>query len=383
MQPLDPDSVGGRRDVKGGLRAPLVQSSPVHLSSPQPSGTTSAGFVQASAWVVTAARLRALLPGVLLCVTVGMAAGFMSQQYGGPQVLYALLIGLALHTVGSVGGLVVGVDFCSRTLLRLGVALLGARITLPVIFELGPRSALLIALAVVLTIGLGWLLARMLRLPTEQGLISRGSVAICGVSAALALASIFPRRPEIERFTLLVAAGVTLLSTLAMILYPIVATALGFSTVQAGLFLGGSIHDVAQVVAAGMILSQDTADSATVVKLFRVALLVPVVLGLALAVGMKSRANTERNERPPLLPLFLIAFCVLVALSSAGAIPAPVVQTASSASRWLLVIAIAAVGVKSSPGELVRMGWAPALLMICETLFIGAVALFSALLVVN
>ncbi|MGB3427169.1 MAG: putative sulfate exporter family transporter [Burkholderiaceae bacterium] len=323
-------------------------------------------------------RARALAPGVLVCLTVAMAAGFMSQQYGGPQVLYALLIGLALHTVGSQGALTAGVNFCSRTLLRLGVALLGARITLPVIFDLGPRSGALIALAVVLTIGLGWLLSKVLRLPIEQGIISGGSVAICGVSAALALASIFPRKPETERFTLLVAAGVTLMSTVAMVVYPLLSSALHFSVVQTGLFLGGSIHDVAQVVAAGMMVSQGAADSATVVKLFRVALLVPVVLTLALAIGMRARATSENAARPPLLPSFLVAFCVLVALSSAGYIPPPAIDAASVASRWLLVIAIAAVGIGSSPAELIRMGWAPAVLLLGETLFIGALVLVGA-----
>ncbi|HET9023221.1 MAG TPA: putative sulfate exporter family transporter [Burkholderiaceae bacterium] len=324
------------------------------------------------------ARARALLPGLLVCLTVAMAAGFMSQQYGGPQVLYALLIGLALHTVGSEGALAAGVEFCSRTLLRLGVALLGARITLPVIFDLGLASALVIALAVVLTIGLGWLLSNVLRLPFEQGIVSGGAVAICGVSAALALASIFPRKPETERFTLLVAAGVTLLSTVAMVIYPLLATAFHFGAVQTGLFLGGSIHDVAQVVAAAMMVSQGTADSATVVKLFRVALLVPVVLTLALAIGLRSRADPDRGARPPLLPSFLVAFCVLVALSSAGYIPNAAVDVASVSSRWLLVIAIAAVGVKSSPAELIRMGWAPAVMLLAETVFIGTLVFASA-----
>lgn len=323
-------------------------------------------------------RVRALVPGLLVCLTVAMAAGFMAQQYGGPQVLYALLIGLALHTIGGEGSLAAGVDFCSRTLLRLGVALLGARITLPVIFDLGPKSALLIALAVALTIGVGWVSAKLLRLPFEQGIISGGSVAICGVSAALALASVFPRRPETERFTLLVAAGVTLMSTVAMVVYPLLANALHLSSVQTGLFLGGSIHDVAQVVAAGMMVSQSTADSATVVKLFRVALLVPVVVTLALAVGMRSRAAPGQAARPPLLPAFLVAFCVLVALSSAGLIPQPAVDAASAASRWLLVIAIAAVGVKSSPAQLIRMGWAPAVLLVAETAFIGTLVLVGA-----
>jgi uncharacterized integral membrane protein (TIGR00698 family) len=324
------------------------------------------------------ARARALVPGLLVCLTVAMAAGFMSQQYGGPQVLYALLIGLALHTVGSEGALTAGVDFCSRTLLRLGVALLGARITLPVIFDLGPTSAVLIAVAVTLTIGLGWLLSRVLRLPLEQGVISGVAVGICGVSAALALASIFPRKPETERFTLVIAAGVTLMSTVAMVVYPLISSALQLSVAQTGLFLGGSIHDVAQVVAAGMMVSDSAADSATVVKLFRVALLVPVVLALALAVGVRARATSDGAARPPLLPAFLVAFCVLVALSSAGYIPPPAVDAASVASRWLLVIAIAAVGIRSSPAELIRMGWAPAILLLSETLFIGALVLAGA-----
>jgi uncharacterized integral membrane protein (TIGR00698 family) len=322
-----------------------------------------------------AARVWPLVPGVMLCVTVAMASGFMAKQYGGPQVLYALLIGLALHTVGGSGALALGINYASRTLLRLGVALLGARITLPVIFELGPNSAALIALAVCATIAVGWFTAKALRLPFEHGIVSGGAVAICGVSAALALASIFPRNPETERFTLLVAAGVTVMSTIAMIIYPLIATALDFSVVQSGLFLGGSIHDVAQVVAAGMMLSQETADSATVVKLFRVAILVPVVLALAVAVGVRSRDMVNNAKRPPLLPAFLIAFCVLVAVSSAGYIPSSVAEGASAVSSWLLVIAIAAVGLKSSPAELMRMGWAPGILLVVETLFIGAIVL--------
>ena len=130
-----------------------------------------------------------------------------------------------------------------------------------------------------------------------------------------------------------------------------------------------------------MMVSQSAADSATVVKLFRVALLVPVVITLALALGMRSRASEEHTARPALLPSFLVAFCVLVALSSAGLIPRPVVDVASMSSRWLLVTAIAAVGVKSSPAELIRMGWAPAILLISETIFIGVLVVTGAWLI--
>jgi uncharacterized integral membrane protein (TIGR00698 family) len=321
------------------------------------------------------ARLKSVLPGVFLCATIAMAAAFIAQRYGGPHVLYALLLGLALHTLGREPALSPGIGFCSRTVLRVGVALLGARITLPVLFELGLGSAVLVVVAVATTIGLGWLASRLLKRPVEQGIVSGGAVAICGVSAALAIASVFPRRPELERFTVLVAAGVTLLSTVAMVVYPLIASSLAFDTVQTSIFLGGSIHDVAQVVAAGMMVSQQTADSATVVKLFRVALLVPVVFFLAIGIGMRSRQPGGGAARPPLLPGFLIAFCVLVALSSAGVFPPPVVALASETSRWLLVVAIAAVGIKSSPAELARMGWIPAAMLLVETAFIALAVL--------
>jgi uncharacterized membrane protein YadS len=105
-------------------------------------------------------------------------------------------------------------------LLRVGVALLGARITLTQVAKLGVETALVIVVAVALTIGFGLLLAKWLKRPREEGVLSGGAVAICGASAALAISSVLPQTKENERFTLLAVVGVTVLSTLSMILYP-------------------------------------------------------------------------------------------------------------------------------------------------------------------
>ena len=317
-------------------------------------------------------------PGALVCVTIALAATFVSQNYGGPQLLYALLLGLAFHFLMDDARMKEGIDFCSRTVLRLGVALLGARITLPQIAKLGPATAVMVTAAVASTIVFGLLLARLLRRPREEGILSGGAVAICGASAALAISSVLPQTRENERYTLLAVVGVTLLSTVAMILYPFAARGVGLNAAQAGIFFGGTIHDVAQVVAAGLMLSPEAGDTATIVKLFRVLLLVPVVFILALAYRRRTGAAAG-GARQPLVPLFLVGFALLVALSSAGAIDALQIKQASAVSRAMLVTAIAAVGVKTSFQDLGKLGWLPVAMMVAETLFIALFVLAAML----
>lgn len=327
-------------------------------------------------------RIKALLPGFMVCGVIALAASFLAEHYGGSQLLYALLIGLSFHFLHGGAQTKAGIDFCGRTLLRLGVALLGARITLGQVVELGWQTGLVIVLAVVTTIGLGVLMARWLGRSRDQGLLSGGAVAICGASAALAIASVLPATRENERYTLLTVVGVTVLSTVAMVVYPFVTPLFGLSSQEAGVFLGGTIHDVAQVVAAGMMLGPQAGDTATVVKLFRVMLLMPVVFVIAWMYRSRTEARVDpaaESAAVPLVPSFLLAFIVLMLLSSIGVFSPPVVQAASDASRGLLVVAIAAAGVKTSFEELLKLGWQPVLMLVGETLFIAVVVLAAVL----
>jgi len=314
------------------------------------------------------------LPGTLVCVVIALAATFLSEHYGGPQLLYALLIGLASHFLRGNPRVRPGVDFCGRSLLRIGVALLGVRITLTQVARLGLESAVVIAVAVALTILFGLLLARWLKRPREEGLLSGGAVAICGASAVLALSSVLPQTRENERFTLLAVVGVTVLSTLSMVIYPFALKAIGLPPEQAGIFLGGTIHDVAQVVAAGMMLGPAVGDTATVVKLFRVMLLMPIVV--LVAISYRNHPDTRAaDEEVPLVPGFLLAFIVLVLLASIGTFTPDMTQLASSTSRWLLVTAIAAAGIKTSFEDLLKLGWQPVAMLVGETVFIAALVL--------
>jgi len=182
-----------------------------------------------------------------------MAATFLSEHYGAPVMLFALLLGMAFNFLAKDSQCRAGVAFTSSAILRIGVALLGAKITADAVLKLGYGPLLLTVLGVSLTIGFGMLLARQMGLKRDFGLLTGVSVGICGASAALAIASILPRGKDgiSERDTIFTVLGVTTLSTLAMVAYPIIATLLEFDDLKAGMFLGATIHDVAQVIGAG------------------------------------------------------------------------------------------------------------------------------------
>ena len=311
-------------------------------------------------------------PGLLTAITIALAATFVSEHQGGPQLLYALFFGMAFNFAANGPKVKAGIDFASRQILRFGVALLGARITMSQIVGLGIQPVLMVIVGVTSTILVGALLARLLRRPLLEGLLTGGAVAICGASAALAIAAVLPRNEENQRATLFTVVGVTALSTLAMIVYPTIAKALGMDANSAAIFLGGTIHDVAQVVAAGYLISPQVGDTAVFVKLLRVAMLLPVVAIFSMM--LRGRAS-EQGEKPPLLPNFLIGFVVLVAVNSLGWIPPVVAHGLSDLSRWCLVVAIAALGIKTSLQQLAQLGWRPVLLLATETLFLAGLFL--------
>jgi uncharacterized integral membrane protein (TIGR00698 family) len=324
-------------------------------------------------------RLAALAPGVLTAITIALAASFLAERYDGPQLLFALLFGMAFNFAAEGPRVKAGIDFASKKILRFGVALLGARIGLEQIAALGAAPAAIVVAAVAGTILCGWLLSRLLHRPAAEGLLTGGAVAICGASAALAISAVLPQGKDHQRFTLLTVVGVTTLSTVAMVVYPLIAESLALDARGAAIFLGGSIHDVAQVVGAGFMISPEVGDGATLVKLLRVALLVPVVVIFA-QIFRTAGGDGAADARPPLLPGFLVAFIALVALNSFGAVPAELARWLSDLSRWCLVIAIAALGVKTSFRQLADLGWTPVVMIVGETLFIAALVLAGVVL---
>lgn len=319
-------------------------------------------------------RVNVLFPGVIVSVLVAVTAQFLAEHYATPAMLMALLLGIAVSFLSEEGRAVEGISFAAKTVLRLGVALLGIRISASMLTGLGWELLVLVIGSVVLTIGFGFAVARFFGSAWRFAFLTSGSVAICGASAAMAISAILPQDKRSEERLIFTVVGVTLLSTIAMIAYPILVKALNLSELEGGVFLGGTIHDVAQVVGAGFSISENVGDTATLVKLIRVAMLAPVVVIAAILIRSFAQSDVS-GERPPILPMFVVGFLVLATISSVVNVPTAITEIISEASRWFLLIAIAAVGMKTNLKQVLSVGPAAIALIVVETIFIAAVML--------
>lgn len=329
-------------------------------------------------WSRAATKVYSLAPGIAVSVVVAVCAQYLSEHYGAPAMLMALLLGIAFHFLTEGGRCPAGINFTSRTVLRIGVALLGARVSIEMLIGLGPRLIILVVAGVILTILFGLLGARVLGRGWRFGLLTGGAVAICGASAAMAIASILPKNEHSERNLIFTVLSVTVLSTIAMIAYPIIAVWLDLNDQAAGVFLGGTIHDVAQVIGAGFSVSDQTGETAALVKLIRVTMLAPVVLFFALIIRAYADAEPERRgKRPPLIPFFVLMFLVFATINSCDLLPPLAQELFADISKWSLLVSISAVGMKTSLKAVFEVGGQAIILIVAQTVFIAGFILYG------
>lgn len=314
-------------------------------------------------------------PGVLIASIGGICAEAISQHYGAPPMLIALLIGLAIHFIYDQKLTKIGINWAARSVLRYGVALLGLKIALVDIISIGVAPLLLVVFAMIVTMVVAILGARVLGLPRDFAALSGGSVAVCGASAAAAVASVLPQNEENDRNLTVTIGVVTLMATVAMIFYPLLVTGLGFTEQEMGVILGGTIHDVAQVVAAGKAISPKVGELATFVKLVRVALLLPIVMLVFFWIGRGAAKAAPGTPKVSYVPGFLIAFFILAALNSAGIVPPKATDWGVTLSHYFLVVAITAIGIKTDLQSVLDVGWRPFALIVLETVAMLVVVL--------
>lgn len=318
---------------------------------------------------------RGLVPGLFLTTLATLAAAYLSSRYGAPLTLMALMVGLSLNFLNSDRRLAPGLVFASRTLLRIGIVLVGSRVTFGQVAGLGLEALACIIAIVALTIGSAVLVADWLRLPRAFGVLAAGSVAICGASAALAFATLLGERRISQPQLAMVLVGISAMSSLAMLLYPAFAHMVGFGDVQAGFLIGAATHDVAQAIGAGYSYSQHAGETATIVKLVRVALLAPALAIVGLAMVQKPHAVSA-----PLIPWFVVGFFGLAAANSSGVVPIMIAGWCQNLAAALLAGAVAATGIRSPLQSLLGIGVKPWVLIGTSSLIAfaasAAVALF-------
>jgi uncharacterized integral membrane protein (TIGR00698 family) len=326
------------------------------------------------------------LPGLLLASGVAIAAvliePLLKSASGGrlalPAMVIALVIGIMLNGVAQRPAFGEGITYAVKTLLRYAIALLGVKIAFSDLVIMGGRTAILVVLAMAATIATGFALARLLKLDAGLGALAGAATAVCGASAALATATVVPEyrnRGADIAFSIVMANAA---STLAMVGYPPLCAALGLSPQETGIMLGLTIHDMAQVVGAGYSLSESVGNAAVIVKLFRVVLLLPAVL--VIGHYFARAAGSSSHARVP-VPGFAVAFLALAIVNSlVGASMlapyyAPVKEILSEASRWGLLLSIAALGLGTSLGTVLSTGWRHILVFSGTTAVILAVTL--------
>ena len=247
-----------------------------------------------------------------------------------------------------------GMRFAASRLLRIGVVLIGLRVALSDLVAIGLPGLIVVLLVVTVTFfGAQWVGERMGVSPNLSLLIGTG-YSICGVSAVAAMSGVVAADEEESAYAI---GLVTLAGSLSILILPLLGALFGMSTIEFGTWVGGAVHDVAQTVATASSRGDEALTSAIVVKLTRVALLAPLVVGVALA--RRNQRSNPAAVRPPLVPLFVAGFLVMVLVRSSGLIPDPWLQPIQQTERFLFTVSMVGVGFGVDLRRLAKLGGRP------------------------
>ncbi|WP_116472951.1 YeiH family protein [Zobellella maritima] len=306
----------------------------------------------------------ALVPGIALAGLLSAISLFLSSRLalGVSPLIFAIVLGLLLGNLLPMlaqGDRQSGLEFCKKRLLRIGVAFYGINITLQQIADVGQAALLVDFIMLASTLVIAYLLGRRwlgLDVPTSL-LVGSGS-AICGAAAIMATEPVVRARPQ---QTTVAVGTVVLFGTLAMFLYPLLYPLLGLSPQAMGIYTGATIHEVAQVVAAGSAMGADIAQVSVIAKLTRVMMLAPFLLLLG---AWLSRTQGSSAIRAP-LPWFAFGFIAIVILNSVLSLPSVLVDNIKVLDSWALTMAMAALGLGTQLAGVKSVGWKPLILAAC------------------
>lgn len=306
-----------------------------------------------------------VLPGLILALGLAAVARFLESLLPihviGASVI-ALFLGMIINTFFHPKWLKPGLKFTSKKVLKLAIILLGASLSVGVILEVGKLSLVVMCFTLLTCFGGGYLVGRALKLNWKiSNLISAGT-GICGGSAIAAIAPVI----DAEDTDIAYAMSATFLFDMAMILlFPIMGQAMGLSDMAYGLWAGTAVNDTSSVVAAGYAFSEGAGDFATMVKLTRTLSIIPTVLVFAfinLRIKRREGNDTASGKKVSILklfPWFILGFLALAAVNSLGFIPAAVSSGAKDVSKFLMVSALAAIGLNTSFKDMKRSGIRP------------------------
>lgn len=320
--------------------------------------------------------MKKYVGGIILCVAVAWAAFLFAQtplfsRFSLSPVILAILLGMLIKNfLGVRRVLRDGVKVCSKKVLRLAIILLGFKLSLAEVSTLGLKATLLIVFVSTATLLVSVWLGRKMGIAKHLSLLIGAGSSICGASAVIAVDAV-SKDPKEEDVAFAVGV-VTVFGTLFMLAYPLLDKLLHMTDLFYGMWTGLSVHEVAQVVAAGFAVSEEAGEVATVVKLTRVLFIIPVTLWLTFAAarGLGGKISLKKIT----VPWFVILFFGVVVLNSVHIVPPAAVAKMVEVDNFLMTVAMAALGLETSFSSMRKVGLKPLYLGVVSSVFISALS---------
>ncbi|AFY93387.1 YeiH family protein [Chamaesiphon minutus] len=313
--------------------------------------------------------------GILLTIALAIAAYLLRNlsifQVFSPLII-AILLGIILrNTLGMPAYCQPGVSFAMKRLLRLAIVLLGMQLSLTQVLAIGIRGIGLIIVTLVSTFGFTSWLGRKLGVSKSLTYLIAAGTSICGASAVIATSTAIQGD---DRDTTYAVAIVTIFGTLSMFLYPLLPTLLGLTPETFGIWCGASIHEVAQVLAAAYQVSPIGGEIASITKLARVLFLAPVILSIGYTYSHRQLPSSKMRSAAIVIPWFIFYFMLLIILNSLNLFPPDFKSAFAQIDKFLLTIAMAAMGLETKITHLQQVGLKPLYLGALSWLFISGLS---------
>ncbi|MFZ5814714.1 MAG: YeiH family protein [Bacillota bacterium] len=304
------------------------------------------------------ATFASRLPGLGLSFGVAIPAYVLGLRFplvGGP--VFAILLGLALACASRpAAALQPGLRFAARQLLQAAIVLLGFGMSFRQVLVTGQESLVVMLSTLLLCLGAAWLLGRTLRVSVNLAALIGAGTAICGASAIAAVAPVVRADEQEVAYSI---STIFAFNVVAVLLFPALGHLLGFSQQAFGLWAGTAINDTSSVVAAAYAYGEEAGAYATVVKLARSVMIIPMVFGLSLLRALQASRGGPEVRWAALIPWFILGFLAAALAVSAGLVPEAAARYLPLAGRWLILVALAAVGLSADPRGIIRAGWRP------------------------
>ena len=304
-------------------------------------------------------KLLKILPGVLIVATIAIPAwylGALVPLVGGP--VFGILLGMIIAFWKRPIIYEDGITFTSKKILQASIILLGFEMNLFHVFEVGSQSLYIMIFTLSTAFITAWLVGRYLKLPGNTSILIGVGTAICGGSAIAATAPVISASDKDIAYSI---STIFLFNIAAVFIFPFMGHVLGMNDIGFGMWAGTAINDTSSVVAAGYSYSHEAGNFATIVKLTRALMIVPVTLALAIITARKT-ANNSNFSIAKIFPWFILGFLVASIINTTGFIPQAICKVLADTGKFFIIMAMAAIGLKTHLSNLISNGIKPILL---------------------